>query len=141
MKKKLLFFYSFLTILNTSLSQTLNNDSFNSFQLNSNWILVNPNPASKIQLTGNGELLIKASASNGGSDFCSCTNFNAPRILQAVNPVNNNFEVETRIRFSPTHSWQSAGIVFQISADSVQGTAIKRAAFHCFLAPKTGDLV
>ena len=82
MKKKTYLTIISCLILSSLHGQTLFSDSFSGTTLNPSWIVVNPNPAGIIQLNGNGELLMKASALNGGSDLWPGTNYNAPRILQ-----------------------------------------------------------
>jgi hypothetical protein len=118
MRRLLLWTIAVATFLKSD-CQLLVSDSFNN-AINSHWFFISPNPDSYYGLNGNGELLIKASAKNGGSDLC-CGNFNAPRLLQRIDTSNHRWRVETKIRFNPAFSYQAAGILFQASKDSSEG--------------------
>ena len=107
-------------------SQVLTSDSFNNATVNNKWFFISPNPDGYFKLTGNGELLMYAAGTNGGSDLYSGSNFNAPRLLQAIDTANHNFQIDTRLRFNPTLHWQSAGIAFQLTKDSTLGGACVR---------------
>lgn len=85
-------------------------DSFSGSSLNPGWAVVNPNGASSVALTGTGALRIIASPANGGSDLFPGSNFNAPRILQKIDPT-LNWTIETKINFNPTNNYQAAGIM------------------------------
>src|SRR5580698_7010554 len=60
-------------------------DTFTVATLNPAWTLESPNPDSSYQMTGNG-ISITASWNDGGSDLYSGTDYNAPRLLQPVDP-------------------------------------------------------
>jgi hypothetical protein len=126
MKKHIQLIVLVFSLSTNGFSQVLTSDSFNNATINSNWFFISPNPAGYHHLTGGGELLIYAAGTNGGSDLYSGTNFNAPRLLQAIDTANHNFQIDTRLRFNPTLHWQSAGIVFQLSKDSTLGDACAR---------------
>ncbi len=85
-------------------------DEFAGPTLDPGWIIVNPNPDSTITLAGGGFLNISASPKNGGSDLFVGSNWNAPRLLQPVDP-NLDWTVETRILFNPTNDFQDVGIL------------------------------
>lgn len=87
----------------TSLDSTTKGfpDSFDTFPLNPNWMFVSPNVDSTVSLPGNGTLRISASPKNGGSDYASATNWNAPRLLQFIGFTPWDWQVETKIAFSP----------------------------------------
>src|SRR5690606_4555944 len=89
-------------------AQSLKSDDFSSNNLD-NWIIVNPNRSSTVGIV-NGDLQMKASILNGGSDLWSTTNHNAPRILQSVDPC-GNFKVETKLKVSFSQAYQGAGII------------------------------
>lgn len=112
--------------LTTCIGQVLQTDNFNGTTLSPFWSVHSPNPASMIQLTGNGEVLVKASAANGGSDLYFGTNYNAPRILQAVDTNNISWMVEMKLSFDPVSDFQGAGLLVHSSADPNDSTASVR---------------
>ena len=83
-------------------------DDFNGTSINPNWTIVNPNPPSSISLTGDGELNITATATNGGSDYWPTINFNAPRILT---PVSGDWNLMVKMSYNPTADFEGAGIL------------------------------
>ena len=85
-------------------------DNFSGKKLDPRWIVVNPNPDSKIGLNGHGYLEEIASPKNGGSDLFSVTNYNAPFIVQPINP-NLDWTIEVQLNFSPTNNYQGSGIL------------------------------
>jgi gliding motility-associated-like protein len=89
-------------------AQSLKSDDFSNNNLD-NWIVVNQNPSSTVGIV-NGDLQMKASIANGGSDLWSTTNHNAPRILQRVDPC-GNFKVETKLKVDFSKAYQGAGII------------------------------
>jgi hypothetical protein len=125
---KKLYYWLFVLILfaNKTSAQTLFNDSFDGTVLNSNWFVLNPNPGGEVRLTGSGELLMHASALNGGSDIYSATNYNAPQMYQPVDTANHHWLVETKLRFNCTNDYEGAGIDLHISADPKDSTAANR---------------
>src|SRR5581483_1545706 len=64
---------------------------------------------SSMQLNGT-TLNITAAWANGGSDLYSGSDYNAPRLLQPVNP-SANWLVETKFDFAPGNNFESAGIL------------------------------
>ena len=85
-------------------------DQFNGTTLNPGWTVTSPNPASSVALDGSGHLVITASYQNGGSDLFTGSNYNAPVILQSVDP-NANYTITTSLSFNPTNNYQGAGIL------------------------------
>jgi len=126
MKKQIHFILLIFSFSINGYSQVLTSDSFNNATINSKWFFISPNPDGYHRLTGKGELLLFAAGTNGGSDLYNGTNFNAPRLLQAVDTANHNFQIDTRLRFNPTLHWQSAGIAFQLTKDSTFGEGCLR---------------
>ena len=84
-------------------------ETFTNMALNPGWTLESPNPASTYQLTGSA-LNISASWDNGGSDLYSGTEFNAPRLLQPVDP-NSDWVIETELAFTPANNYSGAGVL------------------------------
>lgn len=105
-----------LTIVSliASAQQPMFSDEFNGSMLDTGWTVVSPNLDGLVVLTGSDELLLSASALNGGSDLTDVTNYDAPRILQAVC---GNWSVETKYHVGMTNNAQAAGWCF--SVDSV----------------------
>jgi hypothetical protein len=135
MRRILLYVITLSTFLKAN-SQLLATDSFNNGTINSHWFFISPNPDSRYALNDSGELLIKASAKNGGSDLC-CGNFNAPRLMQRIDTANHRWRVETKIRFNPTFSYQAAGILFQASNDSTEGGSAVLRIIDRFIYPNS----
>jgi hypothetical protein len=79
-------------------------DIFDGPAINPYWIFVSPNADSAVSLPGNGTLRISASPKNGGSDYATSTNRNAPRLLQFIGFTPFDWQVETKIVFSPDPS-------------------------------------
>jgi hypothetical protein len=84
-------------------------DEFNSVSLSSFWTVLDPSaPNSRVSLTDRpGFLRISSTVLNGGGDYCSCSNYNAPRVTQ---PCSGDWTLEVRMEFSPTFNYQGAGI-------------------------------
>ena len=85
-------------------------DSFAGNTLNPGWTVVTANPADSAVLTGANQLQIAASPLNGGSDLYGGSNFNAPVILQSIDP-SLDWTIETVVAFNPTSNYQGAGII------------------------------
>jgi hypothetical protein len=115
-----------ISIAGRSLAQTLFSDEFSGTVLNPAWIIINPNPAGLVVLTDSGELLVHASAQNGGSDIYNVTNFNAPQIYQPVDTGNHSWLIETKLRFDCTNDYQGAGFDLHVSPDARDSTAAIR---------------
>jgi hypothetical protein len=120
-------------------SQMLFSDSFNGPSLNPNWIIINPNPASLVQLNGFDELSLKASASNGGSDLYSGTNFKGPRIVQPLDTSKHNWMIETKLRFAPSNDYQGAGFIFYTKPSLADSSAIVRGMERKFFPTQGGQ--
>ena len=106
------------TIVSTA-QQHMFSDEFNGTLLNPGWIIVSPNPDCQVQLTGAGELLLRASPLYGGSELNSGTNFNAPRILQ---PICGNWTIEAKYHANLTHDWQFAAILYSTDSAGAEET-------------------
>ncbi|OJX90236.1 MAG: hypothetical protein BGP01_14590 [Paludibacter sp. 47-17] len=106
-------------------AQGLFTDDFTSAALSTQWTAVSPNPSGVIQLV-DGQLFLRASALNGGSDLYSGSNFNAPRVIQLTNDANAAWTVTTRLSFNPTHTYQSAGIGLLMGSDVNEPAAYMR---------------
>jgi hypothetical protein len=93
-----------------ALAAPFSDDFINDSGLNPGWTVVSPNPASSVSLIPGTGLQMNASWQNGGSDLFSGSNYNAPVILQSINP-SLNFTIETELNFSPQVNYQGAGIL------------------------------
>jgi hypothetical protein len=92
-------------------------DDFDGATLNPAWTVVNPNPDSSVGLSGSGTLSMSASPLNGGSDLYPDTNYNAPRVLQAID-ASSNWTIETEVFFDPANNYQDAGILLAKTASA-----------------------
>jgi hypothetical protein len=90
-------------------AQTPFSDTFTGPTLNPGWTLESPNPDSSYQMTGS-SLNLTASWNAGGSDLYSGSNYNAPRLLQPVDP-SADWIIETGFAFSPTDDYQGVGLL------------------------------
>lgn len=122
-------------------AQTLSSDNFNSSKIDDNWIIVNPNPWSEMGLNGDGEFNLSASPLNGGSDLCNCTNYHAPRILQAIDPNKRNWTVEAKVRYNPNSTFQSAGILLHTSNDLNDEKGVYRAIERTYYPAQGGQII
>jgi hypothetical protein len=100
-------------------------DDFVGNTLNPGWTYVHPNPSSTLSLANPG-LTMTASLANGGSDLYRDSNYNAPRLLQALDPT-ADWTVETKVLFDPTVNIQSAGILLT----TTNGTITSDSMFNC----------
>jgi len=95
-------------IVNAATLQTLFSDEFEANSLDNHWTWINPNADCFYSLTDNyGYLRINVPDSDHDLDV-SGGNQNAPRILQEIS---GDFVVETKLVFTFTASFQSAGIL------------------------------
>lgn len=116
-------------------------DQFSGTTLNPGWTVVTPNPASTVGLTGSGDLQIVASPLNGGSDLYPGSNYNAPVILQPINP-SLNWTIETEISFDPTNNYQGAGILLATTTSPFTSTSqFSRIAERAFYPNGGGNVV
>jgi hypothetical protein len=97
-------------------------DNFEGTVLNPDWIVLSQNPDSSVGLTGSGFLNVTASPKNGGSDLWPESNWNAPRVLQAIDPL-LDWTIETRFNFAPTNDYQDAGILLAKTATASENSA------------------
>ncbi len=111
-------------------------DDFSSARLDPKYIIINKNQGSSIFLSGTGSLKITASPNNGGSDYGS-HGHDAPRILI---PIKGDMTGETKMTFSPTRDYQSAGIIacYDDNSDSSTCDIVSERAFY---SQKGGSVV
>jgi hypothetical protein len=116
-------------------------DQFNGTTLNPGWIVASPNPSSSVALSGTGQLNMLASYQNGGSDLYYQTNYNAPVILQSVDP-SLNWTIQTEVYFSPTNNYQGAGILLATQAGNFTSSSqFFRAAERSYYPEGGGEIV
>lgn len=113
--KRQLFFLAVMCSLAFQ-AYALYSDAFDATSLSSGWSIFSPNPSGVVSLV-DGQLYMRASALNGGSDLYSGSNFNAPRVIQLTKSGKATWSVTTRLSFNPTSNYQSAGIGLLMEAD------------------------
>lgn len=116
-------------------------DSFVGSTLNPGWTAATNNPANSVMLTGAGQLQMTASPLNGGSDLYPGSNYNAPVILQPVDP-SLDWTLETEVVFNPTNFYQAAGILLATTTNPFTSTSqFSRVAQREFYPSDGGDAV
>ncbi len=106
--------------ISASAQQHMFSDEFDLSDLDTTrWVVVNPNADGQVLLTGTGELLLRASPLNNGSDLWDGSNYHAPRILQ---PVCGNWVVEAKYHANLTNDWQFATVLYSVDSAQAEST-------------------
>jgi len=82
-------------------------------ELAEHWTVVNDNPINR-RISRDGKLIIRSEA----GDLWGTNNQSPPKNLVLTTPSTNDFTITTKLDFSPTQIYQSAGLVVYVDVDN-----------------------
>jgi hypothetical protein len=123
----------------TAMGQPISDDFTNNTYY-AGWTLSELNPSSTASLTG-AALDIEASATNGGSDLYSGSNYRASRLLQPVDPA-LDWIIETKFYFNPQNNYSGAGLLLATTNGAFTGdTNFARMGERAFYPNAGGSVI